>query len=119
MAVEANAKATAMADLLGPQGSENYHAIINFMTPLAEHHVPADAWHLSIVGVHPNVQGRGLGQALLQPTLQEASSRGRVCYLETFTRRNVVFYERLGFVSIAEHAEPTTGSSYVVMRRDA
>ena len=117
-AVEANAKASAVAEILGPKGSENYHAIVNFMTPLAERHVPADAWYLSIVGVHPNAQGRGLGQALLRPTLEEASSRGKVCYLETFTRTNVFFYERLGFASVAEYSEPMTRSSHVLMRRD-
>ncbi len=117
-AIEAKAKAEFMAQLLGPKGSENYHAIVDYMSPLAEPHVPTQAWYLSIVGIHPEAQGQGLGKVLLQPTLQEASSRRQVCYLETFTPRNIGFYQRLGFVQVVEYLEPTTGSTYVIMRRD-
>jgi GNAT superfamily N-acetyltransferase len=118
-AMEARAKTRFMAELLGPRGSENYHAIVDYMSPLAESHVPAEAWYLSIVGIHPEAQGHGLGKKLLQPTLAEASRFGHVCYLETFTPSNVGFYKHLGFVQVAEYAEPTTGSTYAIMRRDA
>jgi len=117
-AAESAAKVVAMAEILGPRGSAIYHSIVNFMAPVAERHVPADAWYLSIVGVHPGAQGRGLGQSLLRPTLDEASSSRKVCYLETFTQRNIAFYERLGFEVVADQFEPVTGSDYVVMRRD-
>jgi GNAT superfamily N-acetyltransferase len=118
-AVEARAKAEFMAQLLGPRGSKNYHAIVDYMSPLAEAHVPAEAWYLSIIGIHPNAQGKGLGSVLLRRTLEEASSLHQVCYLETFTPRNSGFYQRLGFAPVAEYPEPTTGSAYVLMRRDA
>ena len=107
-----------MAQLLGTKGSQNYHAIVDYMAPLAESHVPAAAWYLSIVGIHPAAQGQGLGKVILQPTLEEASSHSQVCYLETFTPRNIGFYQHLGFVRVAEYPEPTTGSTYVIMRRD-
>jgi GNAT superfamily N-acetyltransferase len=116
---ETNAKAKFLAKLLGPEGSQNYHAIVDYMSPLAESHVSAQAWYLSIVGIHPAAQGQGLGKVLLQPTLEEASSLRQVCYLETFTPRNVGFYRRLGFAQVAEYPEPTTGSTYIIMRRDA
>jgi ribosomal protein S18 acetylase RimI-like enzyme len=118
-AAEDAAKASFMAKLLGTQGSRNYHAIVDFMSPLAARHVPSHAWYLSIVGVHPTAQGQGLGQQLLAPTLLEASAGREVCYLETFTPRNLAFYERLGFVAVADYAEPVTQSTYVIMRRDA
>jgi GNAT superfamily N-acetyltransferase len=118
-AMEAGAKKRFMAELLGPKGSQNYHAIVDYMSPLAESHVPAKAWYLSIVGIHPEAQGQGLGKKLLQPTLEEASRLGRVCYLETFTPSNIGFYKHLGFVQVAAYAEPTTGSTYAIMRRDA
>jgi GNAT superfamily N-acetyltransferase len=117
-AVESQAKAAFMSETLGLTGSKNYHAIVDFMSPLAERHVPADAWYLSIIGIHPSTQGKGLGEELLKPTLQEASAIGATCYLETFTPRNLRFYNRLGFLSVAEYLEPTTGSAYVIMRRD-
>jgi GNAT superfamily N-acetyltransferase len=117
-ALESKLKAAFMLETLGSIGSKNYHAIVDFMTPLAERHVPANAWYLSIIGVHPSAQGKGLGEELLRPTLQEATDRAVSCYLETFTPRNLRFYNRLGFASVAEYREPTTGASYVIMRRD-
>jgi GNAT superfamily N-acetyltransferase len=118
-AAESAAKSRFMAQLLGVKGSRNYHAIVDYMTPLAAPHVPADAWYLSIVANHPDAQGQGLGQILLQPTLDEASRLKQICYLETFTPRNLRFYERLGFAPVAEYPEPTTGSPYIIMRREA
>ncbi len=115
---EGSAKTAFLADLLGPQGSANYFAIINFMAPLAEHHVPPDAWYLSILGVHPLAQGKGIGQALLTPTLQEASRLKAVCYLETFEPRNIAFYARLHFAPVATYFEPTTGCRYSILRKE-
>ena len=114
---ESRAKAAFMARTLGPVGVRNYHAIIDFMAPRASQCVPGDAWYLSIVGIHPADQGHGIGEALLRPTLREASSHGAVSYLETFVSRNLPFYRRLGFEPVAEILEPVTASAYFIMRR--
>jgi GNAT superfamily N-acetyltransferase len=79
--------------------------------------VPEDAWYLTIVGVHPVAQGRGIGAQLVRPTLAEATKAGVYAFLETFAPRNLVFYERMGFVQVAEFVEPTTKAQYVVMLR--
>ena len=118
-AVESSTKARYLPSVLGPQGVENYNRIIRYMAPLAAQVVPCNAWYLSIIGILPSAQGRGLGTTLLSDTLAEASSAGVTCYLETFTPRNVTFYERRGFRWIADHLEPTTNRAYVLMRRDA
>ena len=98
---------------------ENYRRIVSYMAPLAGQIVPSDAWYLSIIGIVPSAQGQGLGAALLTGTLVEASNARVSCYLETFSTRNLKFYERLGFCRAACHFEPTTNKEYVVMRRDA
>jgi GNAT superfamily N-acetyltransferase len=116
---ESQEKTRFMRELLGPSGSENYHRIVDFMSPLAERHIPNNAWYLSIIGVRPAAQGKGLGVRLLTPTLEEADLLGVPTYLETFTPRNVPFYARLGFKTLAEYDEPVTESAYVIMRRDA
>ena len=72
----------------------------------------------SIIGIHPDAQGCGLGAALLRPTLDETGTQGVAAYLETFTPRNLAFYRKLGFDTVAEYLEPVTNSSYVIMRRD-
>lgn len=116
---ESSAKAAFLASELGPRGAEKYHRIVRYMAPLAAQVVPRGSWYLSIVGVLPSAQGQGLGAALLAGTLAKASHAGAPCYLETFTPRNLRFYERLGFRQVAIHLEPTTNQEYVVMRRDA
>lgn len=118
-AAESTAKHAFLRDLLGPKGFSNYQRILAFMSPLAQRDVPDEAWYLSIIGIHPSAQGRGLGQTLLEPTLREATAYGAPCYLETFTPRNQPFYERLGFRALRQYDEPTTKSSYVIMLRDA
>jgi GNAT superfamily N-acetyltransferase len=117
-AVESSAKFEYLSSLLGPQGMENYHQIVRYMAPLAARDAPCSAWYLSIIGILPSAQGRGLGATLLAGTLAEASHAHVPCYLETFTPRNVRFYEQLGFCRVANHLEPTTNKEYVVMRRD-
>ena len=117
-AAESSAKSKYLASVLGPLGIENYNRILRYMTPLAAHAVPRGAWYLSIIGILPAAQGRGLGATLLADTLAEASSANVACYLETFTPRSLRFYERHGFRWIADHVEPTTNKAYVVMRRD-
>jgi ribosomal protein S18 acetylase RimI-like enzyme len=54
-------------------------------------------WYLYSLGVEPARQGRGLGQALLQPVLAEADRARLPCYLDTNNERNLAFYESCGF----------------------
>ena len=116
-AAESSAKGAYLAGLLGPKGLDNYRRIIEFMSRRSELLVPPDAWYLTIVGVHPAAQGRGIGAQLLRPTLAEASQAGAHAYVETFSPRNLVFYARIGFARVAEFVEPTTAAQYFLMRR--
>jgi GNAT superfamily N-acetyltransferase len=118
-AAESSAKTEYLASALGSRGKENYYRIVRYMAPLAAQVVPRDSWYLSIIGILPSAQGRGLGAKLLAGTLAEASRANVTCYLETFTPRNLKFYARLGFRQVADHLEPTTHKEYVVMRKDA
>jgi GNAT superfamily N-acetyltransferase len=117
-AAEAAAKAQFLRAALGHRGTENYERIVHFMAPLAAKVIPAGAWYLSIIGVLPSAQGRNIGATLLAGTLEEASRARAICYLETFSARNLSFYERRGFRQVANHLEPTTHREYTVMQRD-
>jgi ribosomal protein S18 acetylase RimI-like enzyme len=105
-------------EALDAEGCANYYRIVEFMSGKAAGVVGTDAWYLSIVAVDPAAQGQGLGRKLLEPTLAEADRKSARCYLETFSPRNLSFYERLGFVTRARFVEPTTGAEYAVMVRD-
>ena len=115
---ESNAKAAFLTEVMGVEGAENYHRIIDFMRPRASALIDASAWYLSIVGVAPSAQGQGIGARLLERTLAEADEAGVNCYLETFDGRNHNFYQRLGFFAVGSHVEPVTASAYTIMNRN-
>ena len=78
-----------------------------------------DAPHLRLefYGVDPDAQGRGIGVALAEHGHRRADELGLPCYLETFTEKNVRFYERRGYRVIRTF---TVGDGVPVysMRRD-
>jgi GNAT superfamily N-acetyltransferase len=115
---ETKAKDEFLAAALGVAGRDAYRRIIDFMRPRAAAAIAETAWYLSIVGVAPSAQGQGIGKRLIEPTLAEADEAGVHCYLETFDRRNPIFYQRLGFSAVGSHAEPVTGSTYTIMLRN-
>lgn len=115
----AEKKMIFLEEVLGAEGSANYARIVEFMHTRTAKYVPDSAWYLSIVAVDPAAQGRGLGRKLLEPTIAEADRAAIPCFLETFTPRNIPFYERIGFSVVARIAEPTTGADYAVMLRQA
>jgi ribosomal protein S18 acetylase RimI-like enzyme len=117
-AAESRSKFEFLDSALGSAGKENYYRIVRYMAPLAARVIPPGAWYLSIIGIAPWAQGRGLGVTLLASTLAEAERANVACYLETFTPRTVKFYQRLGFRSVANHIEPTTHKEYVIMQKD-
>ena len=114
-------KSQSKKDFLLHQMGENclatYSAISDFMDQQAENIVSEQAWYLSILGINPSLQGRGLGQELLAPTLELADRQGKTCYLETFTPRNMSFYARLGFIAKHQAYEPTCQHHYWIMVR--
>jgi GNAT superfamily N-acetyltransferase len=113
----AERKHTFLRATLSAEGCANYYRIIEFMSAKSATLVDDAAWYLSIVAVDPAAQGQGLGRILLEPTIAEADRAGVTCYLETFSQRNLSFYQRLGFAAAARFTEPTTGSDYTVMIR--
>jgi len=111
------AKATFLSEAIGTHGADTYRRIVNFMKPRAAAVIDESAWYLSIVGVAPSAQGRGIGARLIEPTLAEADDAGVECYLETFDNRNPRFYQRLGFSALGTHLEPVTAAAYTIMSR--
>ena len=85
----------------------------------AERLHPTDPhWCLEVLGVRPEAQRRGLGTRLVEPVLERADDTGVRCFLETSDRRNVPFYERLGF-AVVDDALPLVpdGPTHVAMHR--
>ena len=95
-----------------------YTRIVANMSALTAPVTPDGAWYLSILGVAPNAQSRGVGRELIEQDLQAVDAAGLSAYLETFSERNHSFYERLGFRAVKSVPEPETNTVYTVMVRD-
>ncbi len=88
------------------------------MERIHKKYVPEPHWYLMIVGVDPELQGRGLGTALVKEGLARADQANCPCYLETSEERNLAFYERHGFVVVETATLGDGGPTGWAMRRD-
>jgi GNAT superfamily N-acetyltransferase len=59
-------------------------------------------YYVRDIGVHPDMQGKGLGSTLMSPTLQRCDREGLPAYIEASSERSAALYERLGFEHIEE-----------------
>jgi GNAT superfamily N-acetyltransferase len=80
-------------------------------------HVPSSHFHLAALGVEPELQGGGIGTALMAPVIEQCDRDGLPAYLETAVARNVLLYERVGFEVVEELILPKTDIRGWLMRR--
>lgn len=60
-------------------------------------HLREPHYYFADIGVVPELQGRGLGSALMAPTLERCDRERLPAYLEASSERSAALYERLGF----------------------
>jgi len=84
---------------------------------MEERHPREQHFYVRTIGVRTGLQGRGIGSALMQPTLERADSAGLPAYIEASTERSAALYERLGFVHIDVLELPEGGPPVWLMRR--
>ncbi len=63
-------------------------------------------YHLTWLGVEPELQRKGYGTKLMYGMLQEISREGMKCFVDTQERENVDYYKRFGFKLILEEKFP-------------
>ncbi|MFL5295056.1 MAG: GNAT family N-acetyltransferase [Phenylobacterium sp.] len=93
----------AIDALIGETVSPERQAVAGQVGELMQAFHPDEPhWYLSMLGVDPARQGRGLGSALLRHTLAICDSEGLPAYLESSNPKNVPLYERFGFEVIGQ-----------------
>lgn len=72
------------------------------------HHHMGDRphWYVHLLGVRPELQGKGLSRAVLRPVSDAADRDGVPVYLETMPEANVPIYQRLGFALLGKTELP-------------
>jgi ribosomal protein S18 acetylase RimI-like enzyme len=97
----------AFARVLGVRAMPPGLRVMAHMDALHARYAPEPHFYLSILGVAPERQGKGLGSELLGPMFERCNRERRRIYLETAQPKNVPYYERHGFRVLAEtkHAE--------------
>lgn len=103
---------------MGRESLETYNSITKYMSEKAADLIDENSWYLSIIGILPGFQGQGLGAGLVKNILKRTNRLGIPTYLETFTPRNITFYNRLGFQVVGRFHEPTVDAKYWLMVRD-
>ena len=82
---------------LGISGMWRFMRMMGPIEAAQKRQVPEPHWHLMAMGVHPDMQGKGLGSALLDYGHKRADEAGQSCYLETGTEYDVQFYSKRGY----------------------
>ncbi len=106
------------AEVIGHEASERFFAVVEHMDSVHAEVIDKDHWYLQVIGVAPDVQQGGYGNALLAPVLEEADQALQPVYLETFAAETVGYYENLGFEVVAADREPVLGLRYWAMLRE-
>ena len=73
-----------------------------FAVAIESRHLREPHYYIADIGVRPEMQGKGLGCALMRPTLDRCDREGLPAYLEASSERSAALYERLGFSVIRE-----------------
>ncbi len=90
----------------------------NFARRLRRQLAPFDHWYLAVLGVDPELQGRGYASRLLKPVLARLDREKMPAYLETSIEDYVPMYGHFGFKVIKEEMLPGSGAKMWVMLRD-
>jgi GNAT superfamily N-acetyltransferase len=76
--------------------------MLRVLTAMEKKHPEELHYYLAVLGTDPSVQGKGLGSALLEQTLQRCDEEGLPAYLESSSMGSRALYFRHGFKEIEE-----------------
>ena len=90
--------------------------IFSVLEQMGHFHPNEPHWYLPLIGVDPNAQNRGIGQALLRHALARCDRERVPAYLESTSPRNSWLYERFGFKAVARIKTPSSPTIVPMVR---
>ena len=98
--------------------SEEKLALVGeFIERVEKSHPTEPYWELTVLGVEPAQQRKGLGKVLMKPVLEECDREGTDAFLISSNVQNLSFYIRHGF-EIVDTIQLPTMPPYFPMRRE-
>jgi ribosomal protein S18 acetylase RimI-like enzyme len=106
-----------LPSLMGNEAFERFGRVLDYLS--AAHQVPGPHWYLVVIGVRPELRGRGLGRELLKPIITRADAAGVPVCLDTARPEAKAFYDKLGFRTARESVDPSSGLRFWTCVRDS
>lgn len=91
--------------------------VADYLEKTKQQVIPEPHWELMYIGVESSKRGLGIGEALLQPILDQADTEQLAIYLDSMNERNLSFYKRNGFEVATEGQIPKGGPQFWGMLR--
>jgi GNAT superfamily N-acetyltransferase len=96
----------------------NLGTVLRVLNVVERLHPEEPHWYLASLGTAVDMQGKGVGSALMTPVLRHCDTEGIPAYLESSKERNVPFYRRHGFEVVKEVPLPGDGPPVWTMWRE-
>jgi GNAT superfamily N-acetyltransferase len=104
-----------LEDMIGDRAADVIELVERFE---ASHPQDRPHYYLSLLGVHPDHRGKGLGMSLLAENLKLLDEECLPSYLESSNPANNERYERLGYRKVGEFTTPDGERTVSTMWRD-
>jgi ribosomal protein S18 acetylase RimI-like enzyme len=101
-----------------PAAAARMEPMVGYLEELHARAIDGPHARLEFFGVDPAVQGSGVGGRLIAAGHATIDAHGERCYLETFTTKNVAFYEKRGYRVVIEGTVPGTQTPVWALIRD-
>lgn len=92
--------------------------MIGSLNAIEKVHPTQEHYYLEVLGISQEMQGKGIGSAMIRPMLDRCDSEGMPAYLESSNPQNIAFYVRHGFVATGEIVVGKGAPTVTAMWRD-
>jgi len=93
---------------LGSKAVKKQNRFYNYVNSVHERLMPSHHWYLSIIGINPKYQGRGLSRVLFGSIFNQIDNQNIPCFLDTNNEKNIWIFKRFGFKILKEYEIPDT-----------